>query len=222
MKLKLITSLVALIILPASAVTINVFSGAYRDSTGSAVADGTLFALIADTDANGFFGGSSSFGVDSSLTTTQANSLFTPGQTLTKGGLLGGDSVFWVGTVNGSALGDGAGIVDIVAAFTLSTATSGLNYSLLWFPGGTLDGARTVGTIGNQAGGLNTLITGGGNTAMTVPTNNAASVNQGALDTSNGSGLAISRFNAVNLVPEPSAAILGALGALCLLHRRRN
>ncbi len=224
MKFKLIASLFVVMVIPASAVTINVFSGAYRNSSAATVPDGTLFALVADTDLSGTFGGALSFGTNASLSAPQSLGLFTQGQTLTIGGLLGGDSIFGLGTVNGVALGDGAGIIDKVFAFTLTPATSGLNYAIFWFPGGTLNGAGTIGTIGAQAGGINNLVAGGGNTGMTIPTNNAASVNQGALDINNSGAVPISRFNAFatsGAVPEPSAALLGAIGALGLLRRRR-
>lgn len=224
MKTKLIVSLFAIMVIPASAVTINVFSGAYRNSAGSAVPDGTLFALVADTDGSGTFGGAASFGTNNSMAAPQSLGLFTQGQTLTTGTLLGGDTIFGLGAINGVALGDGPGIADKVFAFTLTGATSGLNYAIFWFPGGTLNGAGTTGTVGAQAGGISNLVAGGGNTAMTIPTNNAASVNQGALDTANGGAISTSRFNAfaTKPVPEPSAAVLGAIGALGLLRRRRN
>jgi len=226
MKTKLIVSLFAVMVIPASAVTINVFSGAYRNNANVAVPDGTLFALVADTDGSGTFGGAASFGPNASLSAPQSLGLFTQGQTLTTGSLLGGDTIFGLGTVKGVALGDGPGIADQVFSFTLTAATSGLNYALFWFPGGTLNGAGTIGTIGGQAGGINNLVAGGGNTGMTIPTNNAASVSQGALDPANGGAVPVTRFQAFATtgaaVPEPSAALLGAIGALGLLRRRRN
>ncbi len=223
MKLKLITSLFVLLVIPASAVTINLYTGSYNNSTSVAVPDGTLFALVADTNSSGTFGGASGLAVNGTLTSTQANSVFTAMQSITLNSLIGGDSIFYLGTVNGTANAAIPGLIDRVINFTLTPATQGLNYALYLFPGGTLSGS--TGTIGSQVAGMSsTLVLDGGNDAMTVPGSNAANVNQGALTPANGGTVAASRFTAVNLnaVPEPSAILLGAIGALGLLRRRRN
>jgi hypothetical protein len=217
MKLTLISALLAVAALPASAVTINLYSGIFRDSLGAALPDGTLFALVADTNANNNFGGGTT--LNSTLTQSQANSVFSIGQTLSVGSVLGGDTVFFLGALTGVSTDGTPGLLNTVVNFNLDASTQGLNYAIYFFPGGTLTGG--VGTIAGQAGGISSTVAEASQGGLTIPGSNAANVNQGALDVTNGGSLANSRFTAVNLIPEPSTMLLGAFGALGLLRRRR-
>jgi MYXO-CTERM domain-containing protein len=100
---------------------------------------------------------------------------------------------------------------------------TGLKYAFYYFPGATYTAG--VNTIGSQVGGVNsnTNAPDAGLDAMIIPADSAL-VNQGAATIGDWSGLQTnSQFTAVNLttVPEPSAALLGAVGVLGLLRRRR-
>jgi hypothetical protein len=202
----------------ASAVTINLYTGQFRDSSGVPVPDGTLFALVANSDSGTTLPGG--MGLNSTLTNSQANSVFTTGQTIASSSSIGGDTVFFIGAVNGATNDTIPGLINTVVNFNLTAATSGLAYGLYFFPGATLNGGGAI-VVGGQVGGLSSSLAEAGQDAMIIPGSNAANVNQGALDEANAGTLGASRFTAVNLIPEPSAAILGAIGALGLLRRRR-
>jgi len=217
MKLKLIGFLVGLAALPASAsVTLQTQFGTAFNSSSVQVPAGTLWALVVDTDNNSTFAGG--FGLDGSLQLAGANSTFSTGQTLTVGNLLGGDTIFAVGGF------DGGGLASDTITLDLGTlgVTAGRNYAFYWFPGSTYV-SGTSGTItGTQAGGIHTSSNTPESqlTGMVIPTE-GSNVDTGAATAAVDGNIPNSRFTAVNLIPEPSTALLGAIGALGLLRRRR-
>jgi len=224
MKAKIALFILATAITASASVTITGTYGVNLDVAGTAVPDGTLFALV--VSSNGLFGATgNTFGTNSFITTSVAQATFTQGQTLTVGSTFGTDTVFQLGVVD-SNMSTMTGLAGVTSALTLGTngVVDGRSYAFFFFPGGTLSGG--TGTIGSQAGGYNTIITDGDagfDAGMIIPAEGATKI-LGAIDPGNGgTALPAGAFQAVNLVsvPEPSAALLGALGALGLLRRRR-
>ncbi len=225
MKSKLVALLFVASILPAAATfTLSTQFGTALTSGSAPVPDGTLWALVVDADNNSTFAGG--FGLNSSIFqagTVAANAAFVAGQSLSLGTNLGGDIVFAMGGFNGT--GD-LGLGNLTAVLPgLNLGDNGLatnrNYAFYWFPGATY--APGTNTIGSQVGGINNAqnVALAGIDAMIIPAD-AAFVNQGAVEATEWSGVnTAAQFTAVNLIPEPSAALLGALGALGLLRRRR-
>ncbi|MCW1922092.1 hypothetical protein OKA05_05975 [Luteolibacter arcticus] len=215
MKSKLLLAALAASLIGSAEATIvlNTQFGTAFNSGGAPVAAGTLYALVIDTDNNSTFAGG--FGVNTTLGAVGANSVFTTGQQLTLGQTLGGDTIFHLGAFDGA----GEGITAEVLSLTLGVngVLNGRSFAIYWFPGATLAN-RTVGT---QVGGMNSnLPADGGLDPMIMPAD-GATVNIGAA-TADGSGTQPNiRFTAVDLVPEPSAALLGLLGAVGLIRRRR-
>ena len=216
------TLLLTLLLATASAnatVTIQGFYGTLFNSSNVAVPNGTVFALVVDSNSSNSFAGG--FGLNSSIDSqANANAAFTAGQTLTLGGTLGGDTIFALGTVDSSVSG-AAGTAGPVLTLTLGQngLAANLNYAIYWFPGANLNG--NIATIGTQAGGIHST----GSPAldvlgMTVPAE-GATVSQGFVTSDQGGNVAAANVHAWNLVPEPSAALLGLLGAVGLIRRKR-
>jgi hypothetical protein len=95
-------------------------------------------------------------------------------------------------------------------AYTLDlpSANSARLAKLIWF-----DGVSVGGTV-SQSG---TQFFGVGASSFALPTTNSATLTVTATDGQNGAANV-----SFGVIPEPSAALLGALGALGLLRRRRN
>lgn len=218
MKAKVILLMfTATVISAPAAVTLNTQFGTAFDSSGVAVANGTLWALVVDVGSNGFTG----FGANSSLASQPAltaDAFFTAGQSLAVGGNLNGNTIFRMGGFNGAGPGITDGPVGIT--YGVNGTAAGLNYAFYWFPGATFTGGSSE-TIGSQVGGINTTSNDGiFDFGMVLPPDGALA-STGAATAEGGGSLADSSFQAVNLIPEPSAALLGAIGALGLLRRRR-
>ncbi|KAB2637828.1 MAG: hypothetical protein DVB25_09215 [Verrucomicrobia bacterium] len=225
MKAKIALLLIATAISASASVTIVGQYGVNYTSalTPIEVPNGSLWALVVSSD--GTFGKTgTTFGANGFITTAIANATFTAGQSLSLGAIAGtSDSVFAMGTFD-SSLSGMLGLAAPTSILTLGTngVAAGKDYAFFFFPGGTLSGG--TGTIGSQAGAYNTTIADAGNSlvGMVIPSE-GGTVTAGAADPSalSGTSLTQTAFKAVNLVPEPSAALLGALGALGLLRRRR-
>jgi hypothetical protein len=221
MKIKQTLFLLAALVVPASAaVTLNTQFGSAFDSLGATVPDGTLWALVVDTNNDGIFTG---FNNNGSLSSTiAADTFFTAAQSISLGTVLNGNTVFALGGFNGA--GPGITADTIVINYGTNGAAAALTYAIYWFPGATYSGPGAQ-TIGSQVGGLNTTSNDGGlfDAGMVLP-NDGGLISTGAATVDGGGSIANSTFTAVNLtvIPEPSAALLGAIGALGLLRRRRN
>lgn len=212
------------------------FSGsgvtAPKNALGTAnVTTGSLALLIVDIDNNGFLGMSgitpgagllaSSF--DPGLSSAQA--------ALAAGQLFGGDKIVTVSTVGATGISNLLPSQDI-------TAYLGKNFAVVWF-----DGLLTAGAPANAASGskfgiirgndwtfpiadvagaltFNSTDSGGATTLFQVSgATRAGSTTTGFASTVGAGTVAAASFS---VVPEPSAALLGALGVFGLIRRRRN
>jgi len=214
MKMKIMLLAIALTASASATVSIQGSYGDLRTSTGNLVANNTLYILVGSS--TGTFAGN--FTINTTLGAVGANSVFTSGQTITLGSTLAtGNTIFHIG-------GTGGALAEAVLSGLSNTGdvASGNNYAIYWFPGSTFGGGNS-GSVASQVGGYNNTV---GESAfefggMVIPAN-GADVTQGFATVSGGGSLANSIPTAVNLIPEPSAALLGALGVLGLLRRRRN
>jgi hypothetical protein len=224
--------LIALSSSASATVTLNgQYGQAFNVDGTTTVPDGTLWALVVDSNADSTMAG---VGLNSSLSQVFAsgqagkdliNSTF-GGKTFSIGSNFGLDTVFALGGFNSSAVGVAGAAATAVAGLTLGTngLAQGANYSFFFFPGVifTTEGAQY--TVGGSVGGVNlsTADAGAGTAGMVIPAD-GATVFQGANTGGDlGGSVPNSSFAAVPLVPEPSSALLGAIGALGLLRRRRN
>jgi hypothetical protein len=201
-------------------VTLNTVFGPLTTSSLGVIPDGTLWALVVSTDAGNTFAGN--FGLGGAIISdADAQASFTPGQLLTLGGLIGGDTIIAMGGFTGASQGN-AGYTQDALELTLASPaalTAGKNTAFYYFPGSTFG---VTNSVGGQVGGFNaTTIVGGDfdGYGMVIPAD-GSTVGFGGLGTDAGGTVATTQ--AFNLVPEPSAALLGAIGALGLLRRRRN
>jgi len=220
----------AAVALPASAtVSINYQFGVAFDTQGVAVPDGAMWAIVGDTNANGTFPGgfTTNASIVAALATEVSNS-FHPGQSIAVGSVIDGDTVFAMGAFNGTAQVGIAGISLGVLLLALGPngVESGQNFAFYWFPDRTY--VAGTNTIGYEIGGINTLVDDvpGGLGPMTIGADGSAWP-IGAATPAVGGWIPDSRFTAIDLlhatvVPEPSAALLGALGGVVGLLRRRR
>ena len=206
--------------------TLSLTAGVCATKTGSAVPDGTLWVLM--VDSGGTANALPQLNLDSSITSSGAAFNQSPFwyASLSVGSVIQGDTVFAMGKVDSTASGiSGVLLASVVAQYGLNGISSGKNYGLYWFPGVTYTapGTYQVGWGSGEVGGIQTTTgdTGVGFTGMVFPADTGADLSPGALTTDQGGSFAPSSFQAVNLIPEPSSMLLGALGALGLLRRRR-
>lgn len=215
------TVLLALLLSAASAnatITLQTFFGALHDASGAVVPEGTLWALVVDNGAAGFAGG---FGANSSLAQAGAAEVFAPGQSLSIGGLLGSDTIWAMGGVSADAGAAGsAAPVFTSMAYGTNGLAAGLNYAIYWFPGVTYSGSGSQ-TIGSQVGGFHSTAgnTDLGVSGMTLPPDGNTDT-QGFVTVSAGGQIDDATVRAV-IIPEASTALLGLLGAIGLIRRRR-
>jgi len=232
------------IIFGALALTIGSAHGAIS-TTGSAavgmkdhlavnVTTGSLGLLIVDSGNNGFLdlattGGAISAGSTSALATRKINAT---DASITANGFFGGDLI--LGTFSTAASGSGA------PAFSGSIAGhEGKKFAIVWFEktAASLASTRAGEYFGIASGADWTLPSSDSGTYSFNPTTNttasvywqlAATTNATQLGTAgffSGTGSTggsnVVKTAAFQVVPEPSAALLGAVGALVLLRRRR-
>ena len=191
----------------------------------TAVPNGTLWVVIVDTNNNSALPG---MALNSSVFETaqteggrtSINSLFAPSQNIALNSVIGGDTVFGIGGFSSALAGFAGGAAPLLSDLTLP---AGRNYGFYFFPGVTFTTTGATYQIGGSVGGIHSSVDDPDNAAfaMVIPPD-GNTVDQGVLSVSNGGLATNSRFTAVTLVPEPSAALLGAVGALGLLRRRRN
>jgi hypothetical protein len=227
MKLKVALFLAATALPLSASITLSTQFGQAFANNGTPVADGTLWALVVDTNTDNQFTG---FGLNAGLykdladSTNVASSFFTIGQKLSIGGTLAGNTIFAMGGFNGTASGLAGLLTGVVSAdYGTNGLAAGRNYAFYWFPGALYNaapGAEQV--INGEVGGIHTGSNDGiFDNGMVLPPDGALISTGAATAGDAGGSLPNSRFTAV-LIPEPSVALLGALGVFGLLRRRRS
>ena len=237
MKSKKYTSLIIGLLAATSGitfatVTISTQFGQAFDAASATVPDGTLWALIVDDGVGTLPGGmltdGSGLSAAYALNSTLVNDTFA-GQSIGIGTSFGGDIVFGMGAFNGeNDLGVPGSTTNGLAGLVLGEngLATGRAIGFYFFPGVTYTAAGTY-NIGSQVGGISTLVAdaGAGTDGMVVPADSGAVFIGANTDAGGdlGGSMTDAAFTAVTLtaVPEPSAALLGAIGALGLLRRRR-
>jgi hypothetical protein len=235
------------IICGALALTLGSAHGAIGFSTTAAVGlkgsavipanvtTGSLGLLIVDSGNNGFLdlaqtGGAITAGSTSALATRKINAT---DASITANGFFGGDLI--LGTFSTANGGSAA------PAFSGSIeGYEGQKFAIVWFEksAATLASSRSGEYFGIASGADWTLpATDSGNYTFSGTTNTTTSVYWQLASTTNATQLGSAGFfsgtgstgtsdvvktAAFQVIPEPSAALLGAVGALVLLRRRRN
>ena len=232
-KLALLTFSVALASVSNAAISLS--GTAIKNVQGTTATDlvaGRLGLLIVDTAGDGFLtglAGGTSPAAGNPFSSAPYTS--TAGANLTINSTFGGDLVV-ARLTTGTSFGD----TTMAGTLTGFTATPYLNknYAIVWF--------NTLATAGSETVAPDTAYFGiarGGD--WTFPAADSGSYSFGTAGTSldqitlaaggsanaatAGSGQSVAFATAgtsLSFVPEPSAALLGALGALGLLRRRRN
>jgi hypothetical protein len=222
MKTKLLITLAGLALVGSAhaGVTLNALFQDVKDSSGNPVATGTLFILVTDTNLNSSFAGGIGLG-QSIASTSAADASFAQNQVLTLGSLLSGDTIFAIGGINNVY---GSGTYSDLIGLTIGTngVVASQNTAMYYFPGVTYDSVTAANNkVGTQVGGVNAAAQTGDFTQTMVMGSEGNTVDYGFATVS--AGGTTPNFQAVNLtaVPEPSAALLGAIGVLGLLRRRR-
>jgi hypothetical protein len=216
-----------------AAITISAsFGQAFNTDGTTPVATGTLWALIVDggdgTLPGGLTANTSLAGLvaaNGASATTLINTTF-DGVDFTLGTLFGTDTVFALGGFTG--LAGAPGTAAPVLELTIGTygVAVGRVYGFYFFPGKIFTTQGATYTADASVGGINSSITDSGagfDSGMVIPSDGATAA-QGALTNAGGDlggSMSDSSFAAV-AIPEPSAVLLGSLGALFLLRRRRN
>jgi hypothetical protein len=214
MRLPLIVATALIVAGSASAATVNIqFSSGtstiatgFADASGNA-APGLVWGIIISNGDNTF-------------------SPITPGFVLNATTGTGTDGVR-IGSTNDYFFGSGtltstqgpggeAGVLGKISQVTNITlgpgATTGAQFAIVWFDR-TINSITGTVTAGTQYGLLTDpsfIVPAGGNTLSLADTYFASA------------GDPVKSANTVTVVPEPSTALLGAVGALGLLRRRRN
>ena len=207
-----------------------------KDNAGTNVAAGDLVLLVVDNGGDGFLnlaatGGAITTGSTSAQsvrTVAVANTSITAGQTF------GGDLILGAYSVSGSAGSIAPGFSGAIAGL------EGKKFAIIWFEDSAANLTNLAGKYFGMAAGsdwtLPSVDSGAFSFHPTTNTTTAVYWQLGATTSTtqlgsngffSGTGTAGSSPAAVKsatfqVVPEPSAALLGALGALALLRRRRN
>ena len=220
---------IPLLALPCSAaISIEVQVGTFLDSSSAVVSDTSLWAIVYDEGGAGLPGGLAN---NTSLTLANTSQLFSDfaGATIATGGTIGTGEILWAGAVNGVATSGVEGVsIHELSNFTFAGlgVAAGGTWAIYWFPELTA-ASNTLSSSGFQVGGIQEVSAGsGGNIGMVFPVDDTGPANYTAsfLDTSPalGGDIAISRFTAVTVVPEPSSVGLAMIGMAALLRRRRR
>jgi PEP-CTERM motif len=228
---KFLNISVGILILTSSVkatVTFGTQFGTATDTSGNAVSDGTLWALIVDNGDNSF---ASTFGLDSSLKSfstidsNKINSVF-GGQSLAIGSMFAGDTVFAVGGFDSQVLTiPGTSSTTITGLdITANGLSANAKFAFFFFPGVTFTTENATYRLGSQIGGINSNIADvpAGTEAMVIPAEGNTGLFGANTPGDLGGSYPATSFQAVDLVPEPSSAFLASLGVLGLLRRRRN
>jgi hypothetical protein len=219
MKIHLILISTGLICVSNASFTLNYEFKNVLNASGANVPTGSLWALVVDNNNDTFAG----FGLNDSLynqTAGTADAHFITGSTsISLGAAVGGGTVFSMGAFSSAGIAGGT-----ASSLTLGTngLAAGQQYAFYWFPdvAYTVPGSYLVQT---QVGGMHTTdVPAFLDIGMDVPASDGV-FTTGAYSLSSLDGnVPDNNFRSVTLIPEPSAALLGSLGVLVLLRRRRN
>jgi hypothetical protein len=235
---KVLTIAAILTVVSHGATTISGVVGAsFKNQTGTNITTGSLVMLIADTGNDGFLNLGSAGAVVPGLTGRSGNTITTTQANLTAGLLFGGDTIV---TTSLSGTGSIGGIMTGIDI----TPYVGKNFAVVWFtatpanvtaslagqyfgmirladwtlPGS--DSGSTINMSSTDADGTNSFFS---TSASATATQVGGGFFTGTGTAANAGSTAVrsAQFQVVEAIPEPSAALLGALGALGLLRRRR-
>jgi hypothetical protein len=221
--MKIIFSLLLFSAVSASAaITISGTAVTNARNFGAAanIPTGSLVLLIVDTGNNGFFNLGSPTG-NTSVTTDP--------QILSSNANLGVGSTFGGETIIGR-IASGSGSVSGLLTNFDATAYLGMSFAVVWFDGLTAAGAET-----NAANGTHWGVVRGSD--WVFPAANSGTFTHASDDSGGAATYYQTNVNApaagavafrtngaaftIGVIPEPSTALLGAIGALGLLRRRR-
>ena len=190
---------------------------------------GTLGLLIVDVVGNGFFNLGNALAANTALTSTNDPGIVPGNANLTAGGQFGGETILSVLSSPGGGT-FGSFIPNLSIA-----GLEGKNFAVVWFNGILAAGAPATAPAGTKWGFIRGAdwvlpVTDSGTLTMSPTDANGATSYYAPSALAGGSASTAFRSttdgtlggSAFSVVPEPSAALLGAIGALGLLRRRRN
>jgi len=212
------------------AVTISGSVGpGFKDHLGVNIAAGSTCLLVVDNGGNGFLNLATTGAIGSSLSGQTGKTITGAQAGLTIGSTFGGDYI-----LNTAVVGSGGSIGTLLSNVSVAGYTNA-KFALVWFSGvvtaanvaeqyfGEL--ALTNWTLPSTDTGTLTLNAAGTGTYYATGTSTTATQLGAGFFTGTGTaadtGSTAVRSAQFQVVPEPSAALLGALGALGLLRRRR-
>jgi hypothetical protein len=204
-----------------------------KDKAGTNIATGDLVLLVVDSGDNGFLDLAASGGAITTGSTTALGkrTLEDDDTSITAGQYFGGDLI--LGAYSASAGGS------VAPAFSGGIAGyEGKKFAIVWFEDSSANLTNLAGKYFGIASGADWTLpsSDSGNYSFHSTTNTTTSVywqlasavnstQLGANGFFSGTGAAGSspvKSATFEIIPEPSATLLGAIGALGLLRRRRN
>jgi hypothetical protein len=207
---------------------------AFKDKLGTNIAAGSLVMLVA-ANSGSFLTSSAQGAVVPGLSGLTGNTITPQQANFTAGSLFGGNAVFAVSTAGASgSIGGFAGFDNTLAlnkkfalvwfsqtSAQLTTSSSGAYFGMMslsdWLLPADAEGKSYTLSSTDSGGATSFYSTSVATTATQIGggffTGSGTAANTGS------TALRSAQFQ---IVPEPSAALLGALGALGLLRRRRN
>ena len=208
----------------ATSLTGTAMTKPYSTAGTTVVATGSLAMILVDTSGNGFIGlGTLSGGT--TLTSSSDPLLTAANMSSLVGGTFGGDTVAAVYSIGGTGIG---------GALTLApdSAFYGKQFAMVFFDTASITDASKYGIargsdwtfpVSDIGGSISFSSTdSSGNASFYQIQSAAPTANQtsgGFYTVANARPSTV--FNVVDAIPEPSAALLGSIGALVLLRRRR-
>jgi len=236
---KVLALVAALTAASQGATTISGTTGlSFKDSTGTNIASGCLILLVVDNGSDGFLNQAVGGAISSSLTGASGKTITLAQAGLTAGTTFGGDMIINTLVSGSGSIGavlPGSANFDItpyvnknIAVVWFTTAagsvTTGSKFGEMRLSDWTLPSADTGSTLTmsptDANGGTSYYSASTALTALQVGGTGFFTGSGTAADTGS-TAVRSAQFTIAAAVPEPSAALLGALGALGLLRRRR-
>ena len=201
-----------------SATTFQVAIGNVETASSTTVALNTIGILVADTNSDNSFSGSTA-GTYASII----------GTVLSTGQSIGSDTIVGIFQATDAGGPGPIGYFDTLQVFNTGGVTTNTKLALYWFPGVTSIGA-TLGAGQSEMGFFRSDTADalfGGDTGFTMPaTDNGASLTLAYGDSSVATGGSTPQSSlrafTITSVPEPSRVLFLALGGMGLLMRRRR